>query len=58
MAVSSSSSVPPPLGETLNLVDLQAFEGYESTSEDWVLSVTSLSGALNGTTRAYLDGML
>lgn len=35
----------------------QAFEGYEDTSEDWVLSVTSLSGALNGTTRAYLDGM-
>lgn len=35
----------------------KAFEGYEDTSEDWVLSVTSLSGALNGTTRAYLDGM-
>lgn len=36
----------------------KAFKGYENTSsEDWVLSVTSLSGALNGTTRAYLDGM-
>ncbi|KAJ3669261.1 hypothetical protein LUZ60_011211 [Juncus effusus] len=34
------------------------FEGYESTTEDWVLSVTSLSGALNGTTRTYLDGMM
>nr|CAD1821935.1 unnamed protein product [Ananas comosus var. bracteatus] len=31
--------------------------GYDDTSEDWVLSVTSLSGALNGTTRTYLDGM-
>jgi hypothetical protein len=36
---------------------LQAFEGHEDTSENWVLSVTSLSGALNGTTRAYLDGI-
>ncbi|MQL76891.1 hypothetical protein Taro_009286 [Colocasia esculenta] len=36
----------------------KAFEGYENTSEDWILSVTSLSGALNGTTRTYLDGML
>ncbi|CAA7388670.1 unnamed protein product [Spirodela intermedia] len=36
----------------------KAFEGYESTSEDWVLSVTSLSGALNGTTRTYMDGMM
>ncbi|KAH7676830.1 Triacylglycerol lipase protein [Dioscorea alata] len=35
----------------------KAFEGHENTSADWVLSVTSLSGALNGTTRAYLDGM-
>lgn len=34
----------------------QAFSGYD-TSEDWVLSLTSLSGALNGTTRAYFDGM-
>uniref|UniRef100_A0A0D9WXW9 Lipase n=1 Tax=Leersia perrieri TaxID=77586 RepID=A0A0D9WXW9_9ORYZ len=35
----------------------KAFEGYDDTSERWVLSVISLSGALNGTTRAYLDGM-
>ncbi|KAJ6807384.1 uncharacterized protein M6B38_397360 [Iris pallida] len=33
------------------------FEGHDNTSEDWVLSVTSLSGSFNGTTRAYLDGM-
>ncbi|XP_066398987.1 uncharacterized protein [Miscanthus floridulus] len=33
------------------------FEGHGDTSERWVLSVTSLSGALNGTTRAYIDGM-
>lgn len=33
------------------------FQGYENSSESWVLSVTSLSGALNGTTRVYLDGM-
>lgn len=35
----------------------QAFDGHDTTSENWVLSVTSLSGALNGSTRAYLDGM-
>lgn len=35
----------------------QAFDGHDATSENWVLSVTSLSGALNGSTRAYLDGM-
>ncbi|KAJ6821958.1 uncharacterized protein M6B38_131275 [Iris pallida] len=35
----------------------KTFEGHDNTSEDWVLSVTSLSGALNGTTRTYLDGM-
>ncbi|KAF3774353.1 Lipase [Nymphaea thermarum] len=35
----------------------KAFKGYEDTSADWVLSVTSLSGALNGTTRTYRDGM-
>ncbi|XP_037497199.1 lipase [Jatropha curcas] len=35
----------------------KAFKGYENTSENWVLSLTSLSGAFNGTTRAYLDGM-
>ncbi|KAI4368479.1 hypothetical protein MLD38_017034 [Melastoma candidum] len=33
------------------------FKGYENTSENWVLSITSLSGAFNGTTRTYLDGM-
>ncbi|BBG94046.1 alpha/beta-Hydrolases superfamily protein [Prunus dulcis] len=35
----------------------KAFKGYESTNENWVLSLTSLSGAFNGTTRTYLDGM-
>ncbi|KAI4314367.1 hypothetical protein L6164_027282 [Bauhinia variegata] len=35
----------------------KAFKGYEHTSENWVLSITSLSGAFNGTTRTYLDGM-
>ncbi|XP_019424110.1 PREDICTED: uncharacterized protein LOC109333213 [Lupinus angustifolius] len=35
----------------------KAFKGYENTSEDWVLSLTALSGAFNGTTRTYLDGM-
>ncbi|KAJ8773675.1 hypothetical protein K2173_005921 [Erythroxylum novogranatense] len=35
----------------------KAFKGYENTSADWVLSITSLSGAFNGTTRTYLDGM-
>jgi triacylglycerol esterase/lipase EstA (alpha/beta hydrolase family) len=35
----------------------KAFQGHDDTSENWVLSVTSLSGALNGSTRAYLDGM-
>ncbi|TYI84115.1 hypothetical protein E1A91_D05G341800v1 [Gossypium mustelinum] len=36
----------------------KAFEGYENTSENWVLSIAALSGAFNGTTRTYLDGML
>jgi hypothetical protein len=36
---------------------LQAFKGHEHTSENSVLSITSLSGAFNGTTRTYLDGM-
>lgn len=35
----------------------KAFAGYENTSPNWVLSITSLSGAFNGTTRTYLDGM-
>ncbi|KAG0479773.1 hypothetical protein HPP92_010631 [Vanilla planifolia] len=35
----------------------KAFKGYENSSEDWILSLTSLSGALNGTTRTYFDGM-
>nr|CAD1833827.1 unnamed protein product [Ananas comosus var. bracteatus] len=34
----------------------KAFSGHD-TSEEWVLSITSLSGALNGTTRTYFDGM-
>ncbi|RRT39210.1 hypothetical protein B296_00054384 [Ensete ventricosum] len=51
---SSSSSSSTSLNQTYSL--LQAFNGYD-TSEDWVLSITSLSGALNGTTRTYYDGM-
>lgn len=35
----------------------KAFKGHENTSANWVLSLTSLSGAFNGTTRTYLDGM-
>ncbi|KAJ8636514.1 hypothetical protein MRB53_010781 [Persea americana] len=35
----------------------KAFDGYNNTHENWVLSLTSLSGALNGTTRTYFDGM-
>ncbi|GER51542.1 alpha/beta-Hydrolases superfamily protein [Striga asiatica] len=35
----------------------KAFDGYENTSPNWVLSLTSLSGAFNDTTRTYLDGM-
>lgn len=34
------------------------FEGYEeSTNADWILSLTSLSGVLNGSTRIFLDGI-
>ncbi|CAN6896609.1 unnamed protein product [Brassica oleracea] len=33
------------------------FDGHENTNENWVLSLTSLSGALNGGTRTYLDGI-
>ncbi|KAL5983970.1 hypothetical protein ACLOJK_018072 [Asimina triloba] len=36
----------------------KSFEGHHDTNDNWVLSITSLSGALNGTTRTYLDGML
>ncbi|KAJ6725631.1 ALPHA/BETA-HYDROLASES SUPERFAMILY PROTEIN [Salix purpurea] len=35
----------------------KAFKGYENTSDKWVLSITSLSGAFNGATRTYIDGM-
>ncbi|CDP13201.1 unnamed protein product [Coffea canephora] len=35
----------------------KAFKGHENTSENWVLSITALSGAFNGTTRTYIDGM-
>ncbi|MED6217670.1 hypothetical protein PIB30_019802 [Stylosanthes scabra] len=35
----------------------KAFKGYGNTSEKWVLSITSLSGTINGTTRTYIDGM-
>lgn len=33
------------------------FEGFDNTNADWVLSLTSLSGVLNGSTRIYLDGI-
>ncbi|KAK2648260.1 hypothetical protein Ddye_015749 [Dipteronia dyeriana] len=39
----------------------KSFKGYknssENSSENWVLSITFLSGPFNGTTRAYLDGI-
>ncbi|KAM7468669.1 hypothetical protein LguiB_016231 [Lonicera macranthoides] len=35
----------------------KTFKGHENTSENWIVSITSLSGAFNGTTRTYLDGM-
>ncbi|KAL9258203.1 Lipase-like protein [Drosera capensis] len=35
----------------------KAFKGHEDTNENWVLSITALSGAFNGTTRTYMDGM-
>ncbi|KAG0626649.1 hypothetical protein M758_2G141100 [Ceratodon purpureus] len=40
-----------------NMLAEKAFLGYESTSADWVFSITSLSGVLNGTTRVYHDGI-
>ena len=39
------------------MLHVQAFEGYPDTSADWVASITSISGALNGTTRVYIDGL-
>jgi triacylglycerol esterase/lipase EstA (alpha/beta hydrolase family) len=39
-----------------NMLADKAFPGHES-SADWVLSVTALSGSLNGTTRVYYDGI-
>ncbi|KAG6547786.1 hypothetical protein Mapa_010600 [Marchantia paleacea] len=33
------------------------FPGHENTNENWVISITSLSGALNGTTRVHMDGI-
>ncbi|CDY20861.1 BnaC05g26310D [Brassica napus] len=35
----------------------EMFDGHENTNENWVLSLTSLSGALNRGTRTYLDGI-
>lgn len=40
-----------------NMLAEKKFRGHDNSSEGWVLSVTSLSGALNGTTRVYLDGV-
>ncbi|KAL5543306.1 hypothetical protein UlMin_011016, partial [Ulmus minor] len=39
------------------LQQMLADKGFENTNENWVLSITSLSGVFNGTTRIYLDGM-
>lgn len=36
---------------------IQAFRGYENTSENWVLSLTAICGAFNGSTRTYITGM-
>ncbi|KAF9595516.1 hypothetical protein IFM89_000604 [Coptis chinensis] len=50
----------PDLGSLTSIHDRHAtlaFKGYDDTSEDWVLNIPSLSGAFNGTTRTYLDGM-
>lgn len=46
---------PNNIGSTFNFT--QEFKGYENTSENWVLSITALSGAFNGTTRTYMDGV-
>ncbi|KAG5541292.1 hypothetical protein RHGRI_021208 [Rhododendron griersonianum] len=35
----------------------KAFRGYENTSENWVLSLTAICGAFNGSTRSYITGM-
>ncbi|CAM6088208.1 unnamed protein product [Calypogeia fissa] len=35
----------------------KAFPGYLNTNEDWILSITGLSGALNGTTRVHVEGI-
>ncbi|KAG0569655.1 hypothetical protein M758_6G101500 [Ceratodon purpureus] len=40
-----------------NMLADKTFPGHEDTSADWVLSCTALSGALNGTTRVYYDGI-
>ncbi|KAG0613388.1 hypothetical protein M758_6G099300 [Ceratodon purpureus] len=40
-----------------NMLADKVFPGHEDTSADWVLSITSISGALNGTTRVYTDGI-
>ncbi|KAG8383222.1 hypothetical protein BUALT_Bualt05G0162000 [Buddleja alternifolia] len=45
------------VGHSAGAQVVRAFKGYENTSANWVLSITSLSGAFNGTTRSYLDGM-
>lgn len=39
------------------LLSEQYFPGYENSNSEWVASITSLSGALNGTTRVYIDGL-
>eukprot|EP00850_Spirogloea_muscicola_P013825 SM000096S24854 [mRNA] locus=s96:111677:115526:+ [translate_table: standard] len=35
----------------------KAFAGNHTTSDRWVASITSLSGAMNGTTRVFIDGI-
>ncbi|KAI3953994.1 hypothetical protein MKW98_017818 [Papaver atlanticum] len=39
------------------LVVLLGIQVVDNTSENWVLIISPLSGAFNGTTRTYLDGM-
>ncbi|GBG75547.1 hypothetical protein CBR_g20178 [Chara braunii] len=39
------------------MLDEKFFPEYPDTNAEWISSVTSLSGALNGTTRVYLDGI-
>lgn len=39
------------------LKSFQAFKGYDETNAKWIASITTLSGALNGSTITYIYGM-